>query len=114
MPSYKNEWIPLRSAARTAVHIAQPPSPNALLRVSRVNHSAGLFSGAFSGLFFGLPKFKSHTPFPQIVDYHHWTSGDQNPHILQRIPLLKLCGIVAGAWLRDKNPLVRSHQLRPA
>jgi hypothetical protein len=38
MPSCKKEWIPLRSAACTALQIAQPPSANALAKVLRVNH----------------------------------------------------------------------------
>jgi hypothetical protein len=38
MPSCRKEWIPLRSAACTALQIAQPPTANALAKVLRVNH----------------------------------------------------------------------------
>lgn len=58
MPSCRKEWIPLRSAACTALQIAQPPSANALAKVLRVNHKPCPGPGCFSS---SLLRFKRRT-----------------------------------------------------
>jgi len=58
MPSYRNEWIPFRSNARTDAQIAHPPSAKALFSALRVNHNPRC-GGRPSSIFFVLVHFKT-------------------------------------------------------
>ncbi len=106
MPSCRKEWIPLRSAACTALQIAQPPSANALAKVLRVNHRPCPGADCFSSSLF---RFKGRTR----VEIAIGSGPSRLRPQLQKIAYFEepLPGHDSATRI---HPLVRSHQLRPA
>ncbi len=106
MLSYRNEWIPFRSPARTALQIAHPPSANALRKTVRVNKRGR-----------GEPPLASFAVFAFIFCNCLTSTGQAPPRqcaLFIEHDSSSVSGIFAEAITPRQKPLVRSHQLCPA